>query len=99
MTVCHIWQICLICQSYSIGQCSVSEALFPSFPMLDQLLDFVQFFNSFLLCRYNIVVSGQFGSLVDGQWNGIVGMVHKGVNIVTTCSGYKNKIVLCTILW
>ena len=32
--------------------------------------------------RYNITVSGQFGSLVDGQWNGIVGMVHRGVIVV-----------------
>ena len=63
---------------------SVSEALFPSFPMLDQFLDFVQSFNSFGFCRYNVVVTGQFGSLVDAQWNGIVGMVHKGVNIITT---------------
>ena len=30
--------------------------------------------------RYKIVVSGQFASLVDGKWNGIVGLVHTGVS-------------------
>ena len=37
----------------------------------------------FLCFRYTIIESGQFGSLVDGQWNGIVGMVHRGVNTFT----------------